>query len=221
MSDPGRLPLRIVDARELDETVRTVLRPGELMADREGRLRRLPRFFYEVPSWEAANEIYVVPHFSLAELIRVDVREAPSQRDFPRYVPLAITVLAVHLELLRRTLDDSIWVAANGGYRSPSHALTRHASPHCWGTAANIFKIGGDFLDSRSAIEKFNGLIAEHLPGAWTRPWGRGKGFADDHVHLEIGYLTRVPRDLPGEGEEESIDTSPQHAGSDSGDADT
>jgi hypothetical protein len=198
MSESDRLPLRVVDGVELDEEARRVLRPGELMADAEGRLRRLPRFFYEVPSWELATELRLVPHFSLAELIRVDVREAPAQRDFPRYVPLAITVLAVHLELFRRSIDQPVRVAANGGYRSPGHALTRHASPHCWGTAANIFRVGDEMLDTRARIENCNAQITEHLPGAWVRPHGRGKGFADDHVHLDLGYVVRVPRDAAG-----------------------
>jgi hypothetical protein len=195
MSEAGRLPLRLVDALELDDDFRRVLRPGELLADREGRLRRLPRFFYEVPSWKVANEIEVVPHFTLAELIRVDVREPPPQRDFPRYVPCAITVLAVHLELFRQAIDEPIYVAANGGYRSPAHALTQHASPHCWGTAANLYRIGDELLDTRERIEKYNALAAEHLPGAWVRPWGRGKGFADDHIHLDLGFVTVVPRE--------------------------
>jgi len=198
MSEDERLPLEVVDGLDLDEDLRRVLRPNGLMADAEGRLRRLPRFFYEVPSWDAATELYIVPHFSLAELIRVDVREAPEQRDFPRYVPLGVTMLAVHLELFRRIVDEPVHVAANGGYRSPSHALTRHASPHCWGTAANIFRVGDEVLDTQEGIERVNERIREHLPGAWVRPWGRGKGFADDHVHLDLGYATRIPRGTPG-----------------------
>jgi hypothetical protein len=199
MIDAGKLPLRVVDALQLDGEIRRVLRPGELMPDAEGRLRRLPRFFYEVPSWDAATELYVVPHFSLAELVRVDVREHAAQRDFPRYVPLAITALAVHLELFRRSVDEPVYVAANGGYRSPSHGLTRHASPHCWGTAANIFRIGSELLDTQQAIEKFNAQIVERLPGAWVRPWGRGKGFADDHLHFDLGFFSVVPRQAAGE----------------------
>jgi hypothetical protein len=210
-TESALLPLPVVDGLELDERLRRVLRPGELMADGEGRLRRLPRFFYEVPSWEAANEIRVVPNFLLAELIRVDVREAAPQRDFPRYVPLAITALAVHLELFRRTIDEPVYLAANGGYRSPSHRLTRHASPHCWGTAANIFRIGGEMLNDRERIERFNQRILEVLPGAWVRPHGRGKGFADDHVHLDLGYLAVVPRDAAGEVEPD--DSLPEDAG--------
>lgn len=198
MSSDGSLPLPVVDGCDLEPEVRSALRPDEVLPDREGRLRRLPRIFYEVPSWEAATEIYVVPHFSLAELMRVDVREAAAVRDFPRYVPCAVTALAVHLEHFRAAIDQPVHVAANGGYRSPGHALARHASTHSWGAAANIYRIGDEYLDSREAIEKFGALAREHLPGIWTRPWGRGRGFADDHLHLDLGYLTLVPRDAPG-----------------------
>jgi len=198
MSDQG-IPLAVVDGLALPEAVRRVLRPDETMPDREGRLRRLPRFFYEVPSWEAANEIAITSNFSLAELIRVDVREATPQRDFPRYVPLAVTVLAVHLQHFRSAIGEALHVAANGGYRSPGHALSRHATPHCWGTAANVFRIGSDLLDTRERIEKYAALVVERLPGAWARPFGRGIGFADDHLHIDVGYLCVVPHGEPGE----------------------
>jgi hypothetical protein len=198
MNDVG-IPLAVVDGLALPEAVRRVLRPNEAMPDHEGRLRRLPRFFYEVPSWEAANEITITSHFSLAELIRVDVREATPQRDFPRYVPLAVTMLAVHLQHFRTAIGEAVHVAANGGYRSPGHALSRHATPHCWGTAANVFRIGSELIDTRERIEKYAALVAERLPGAWARPFGRGVGFADDHLHIDLGYLCVVPRGAAGE----------------------
>jgi len=208
MSDQG-IPLAVVDGLALPEAVRRVLRPDETMPDREGRIRRLPRFFYEVPSWEAANEIAITSNFSLAELIRVDVREATPQRDFPRYVPLAVTVLAVHLQHFRSVIGEALHVAANGGYRSPGHALSRHATPHCWGTAANVFRIGSDLVDTRERIEKYTALVAAHLPGAWARPFGRGVGFADDHLHIDLGYLCMVPRSEAGE----AVDATEAHAG--------
>jgi hypothetical protein len=199
MSEGAGLALRVVDARELDPAIRAVLRPGELLPDADGRLRRLPRFFYEVPSWQAANEIELTPHFRLAELMRVDVREAAAVRDFPRYVPCAVVLLAAQLELFRQAVDAPVFVAANGGYRSPGHALNAHATPHCWGAAANLSRIGDEYLDTRERIEKYNALAQRHLPGVWVRPYGHGRGFADDHVHLELGYVTLVPRGLPGE----------------------
>lgn len=206
MSDVATLPLRLVDARTLDEEVRAALRPGEWLRDRNGHARRLPVFFYEVPSWEAATELEVVPHFRLAELLRVDVREAEAARVFPRYVPCAVLLLAAHLELFRRAVDAPVYIAANGGYRSPGHALTQQATPHCWAAAANVYRIGDDYLDSQERIERYSALAREVLPGVWTRPWGHGVGEADDHVHLDFGFTTAVPHDAPGQDGEPDED---------------
>ena len=48
----GDFTLEVVDGLKLDDELRRILRPGELMRDRDGRLRRLPRFFYRIPNWE-------------------------------------------------------------------------------------------------------------------------------------------------------------------------
>jgi hypothetical protein len=199
MADHPLHDLSLIDARTLDPPTREILRPGELVEDSDGRARRLPRFFYEVPSWEIANEVQLVEHFSLAELIRVDVREAAPLRDFPRYVPCAVTALAAHLELFRLAAGAPVYIAANGGYRSPGHRLTRAASPHCWGTAANIYRIGDDFLDTQARIERWNAVARQNVPGIWARPYGRGRGSADDHVHLDLGFVVRAPREAAAE----------------------
>lgn len=202
MTDPRPIAFPIVDALQLDEGARAALLPTPYLRDASGRERALPRFFYEIPSWEAANKTQVVEHFSLAELMRVDVREAPAVRDFPRFLPCAITSLAVHLELFRRAADAPIYVAANGGYRSPAHRSTRYASTHCWGTAANIYRIGDEYLDEPATIEKWARLATRVLPGVWIRPHGREPGHADDHLHLDLGYIVAEPRaagdDAPG-----------------------
>lgn len=200
MNQPS-LSLRVVDGVELDEAYRAVLRPGETVPDREGRARRLPRYFYEVPSWEAALETRLTPHFGLWELLDVDVREAEAMRTFPRYVPCAITLLATHLQVFREKVGKVVRIAANGGYRSPGHALNRSASVHSWATAANIYRVGDELMDSRERIEKYTHLARRVLPGIWTRPYGGGEGFAFDHVHLDLGYATVVPHGAPGEDE--------------------
>jgi hypothetical protein len=174
------------------------------MRDAEGRARRLPRFFYRVESWEQALETQLTPHFGLWELLDVDVREAECMRMFPRYVPCAIALLATHLEVFREEVGAVMRIAANGGYRSPAHALSRRASPHCWGAAANIYRIGDELMDSRDKIEKFTRLARRVLPGVWARPFGAGEGFAFDHVHLDLGYTTVVPHEAPDEGEGET-----------------
>jgi hypothetical protein len=201
-ADAASLPLAVVDGLRLGEKYREVLRPGETMADREGRVRRLPRFFYELPSWEAALEIQLAPHFGLWELLAVDVREAAPQRTFPRYVPCSITLLAGQLELFRLAVGTYVHIAANGGYRSPGHALSRYATPHCWAAAANIYKVGNDLLDTQERVERYARVAKESVPGLWVRPYGPEIGQTDDHLHVDLGYVTLVPRSAGSESDE-------------------
>ena len=199
MSDSGTLPLPVLDGLALDERHQKVLCPDQVLLDRRGRARRLPRFFYEVDSWQTAQNIQLTEHFSLWEFLTVDVREVEPLRTFPRYIPCAVTALAAHLELLRETTGTFIHIAANGGYRSPKHALTDGASTHCWGTAANIYRIGDDYLDTQDKIERYSRIADKTIPGCWIRPYGQEKGFADDHMHIDLGYMLVVPREAPSE----------------------
>jgi hypothetical protein len=201
VSDRGVLPLPVVDGRELDRPHRSVLRPGELMDDGNGKSRRLPRFFYEVDSWQTARQVQLAENFTLWEFLTVDVREAEPLRTFPRYVPCAVTALAAHLQVLRREVGTLVHIAANGGYRSPGHSLSRHASTHCWGTAVNIYRIGDEYLDSEEKIERFAKIARQSLPGWWARPYGGEAGSADDHLHLDLGYMHVIPREAPSEDE--------------------
>lgn len=187
------MPLPVVHADDLPREVRQVLRPGERLLDRSGAAHVLPSSFLRVDSWGQALETPLTPHIKLWELIGVDVREAPVMRRFPRYVPCTIVLLAASLELFRLEVDTYVHVAANGGYRSPGHALSRHASRHCWGTAANIYRIGDTYLDSREEIEKYAAIARRVIPGAWVRPYGQEDGEADDHLHIDIGYTVFEP----------------------------
>jgi hypothetical protein len=205
MPESGALPLAVVDGQALDEAYQSVLRPGELVADAAGVTRMLPRFFYEVPSWEAAMDIRLAPHFRLAEFIGVDVREAEPMRFFPRYVPCAVSLLAAHLELFRQNVGTYVHITANGSYRSPAHALGAIISPHNWATAADIYRIGDDFLNKRPTLERYAKIAKELLPTCWIRPIGSSPGEADDHLHLDIGYATLVPREATGEDEDTGL----------------
>ena len=193
------LPLPVVDAVELNRVHRAVLRPDEALQDEDGKLRRLPRFFYEVDSWQTAQQVMLSEHFSLWEFLTVDVRESELQRTFPRYIPCAVTALAAHLQVFREAVGTFVHIAANGGYRSPSHALSTHASTHCWGTAVNIYRVGDDYLDTEDKIDRYARIARKSLPGWWVRPYGSEKGFADDHLHLDLGFLLLVPREAPSE----------------------
>jgi hypothetical protein len=220
MSEPARqveygalgtpsLPLRIVDGRRLEKKYRDALRPGGVLSDVNGQGHALPRYFYEVPSWDAAMRLQLSQHFALWEFIHTDVHEAAALRSFPRYVPCAITLLALALEQFREAVRSFVHIAANGGYRSPGHALTVHATPHAWGTAVNIYRIGDILLDEREALEHYAGLAYRSMPGVYVRPFGKRAGFTDDHLHLDFGYVTAVPRGAPLEAYNPKVDVEP------------
>jgi hypothetical protein len=188
--------LEVVDGLTLSEEHRRLLRPGEPVEDENGNTHRLPRFFYVVPSWERAHEIRLAPHFKLAELMKVDCREAPLLlREFPHYVPCAVLLIARYLEDLRREADAVVLVGANGGYRSPVHQRNEPKSPHCWATAADIFRVGSTYLDDEKSITKYGDMAAALGPQVFVRPYQEG----DDHLHIDLGYVTVTPRNCSEE----------------------
>lgn len=188
--------LPIIDGLRLPAEYRELLRPAELMHTRNGHAHRLPRFFYAIESSAVAVNTLLTPHFGLWELTEVDLYEVALLRKYPRYVPCGVTLLAAALEVLRAEIGAPVRVAANGGYRSPAHALAKSGSPHCWGTAANIFRIGSDYLDSEEKIQRYAAVVNKTIAGCWTRPFGSETGFADDHLHVDLGYVTVTPRGL-------------------------
>lgn len=187
--------MKVVDGFTLSAEHRALLRPGELLTVNERETHQLPRYFYEIESWQHAKETHLTPHFTVSELITVDCREADQLLCcFPHYVPCAVTVLARYLEDFRERVDAPVSVAVNGGYRSPAHRLSDRPSPHLWGTAANIFRIGDTWLDSQKSIERF-ARIAESLgPEVFVRPYGPEPDETDDHLHFDLGYLLCTPR---------------------------
>jgi hypothetical protein len=197
VSDAAALP--IVDARTLDYARRAALRPGEPVRDERGMTRRLPSLFYEVASWQLARETELAPYFGLWEFMDVDLHEPAILRTYPRYVPCAVLLLASMLSVVRQQLRQPIWISANGGYRSPVHHASRPGSTHCWGTAVNIYRVGDDLLDSQAAIERTASVATRVVPALWSRPYGSARGFSDDHLHLDLGFATHVPRRAMGE----------------------
>ena len=187
------IALPIIDALDLPEPHRQLLRPDGLMASRNGSVHRLPRFFYAVESAAVAVSTQLTSHFWLWEFIEVDLREPALLRAYPRYVPCAITVLATALEVFRGEVGAPVRISANGGYRSPSHAHSSSGSPHSWGTAANIYSIGSEYLDTPERIARYAEIASRTLAASWTRPVGPNRGEADDHLHLDLGYVTVVP----------------------------
>ena len=188
--------LKIVDAFDLDPDLRALLRPGELVEGLAGQYHQLPRYFYEIPAHEAAREIRLTPHFGLNEFLLVDLKEAPRIRAFPRYVPCAIRIFSFYLERLREAAGAPVHLAVNGGYRSPAHKLSVAATPHMWGTAADIYKVGTVVLRDRASIETYNRVIEDLTDDLYVMPYGHEIGTADDHIHVDLGYLSVVPREI-------------------------
>jgi hypothetical protein len=205
--------LKVVDAFDLDDEVRSILKPGEMVRDAHGRRHRLPRYFYEIASHEAAMGTQLTPHFGLNELILNDLKEAPRLQQYPRYVPCAIRILAFYLEQFRAACGASVHVAVNGGYRSPSHKLSIDATPHMWGTAADIYRIGGTILKTKDLIEKYNAIAEDVSDDISVLPYGPTLGKnADDHLHFDLGYLTHIPREISEDRMEQPQENRPRFA---------
>jgi len=205
--------LKVVDAFDLDDEVRTLLKPGELLRDAQGRRHRLPRYFYEIPSHEVALATRLTAHFGLNEFILTDFREASGLQQYPRYVPCAVRILAFYLEELRERAGSSVHIAVNGAYRSPSHKLSENASPHMWGTAADVYRIGSTILKTKEAIEKYNELAEDVSDEIHVLPYGHVTGRdADDHVHIDLGYITLVPREISEDRMEQPQESRPRFA---------
>jgi hypothetical protein len=206
--EPG---LKIVDAFDLDPEVRSLLMPQEMAEGRDGRRHQLPRYFYEIPSHEAARGVRLTTHFGLNELLLVDLKEAERLRTYPRYVPCAVRVLAFYLERLREAVGAPVHLAVNGGYRSPAHKLAVGATPHMWATAADLYRIGSHVLNERDTIERYN-RVAEDVSGdLWVMPYGHEIGRTDDHIHVDLGYVSVVPREM-GEDRSELPQDAPRFA---------
>jgi hypothetical protein len=213
MSDQAAPALKVVDAFDLDDELRGLLKPGEMVRDAQGRRHRLPRYFYEIPSHDVAVKTRLTPHFGLNEFVLVDLKEATRLQQFPRYVPCAVRVLSFYLEQFRSVAGASIHIAVNGGYRSPSHKLAIGATPHMWGTAADVYRIGQTILKAKDTIEKYNDLAEDLSDDVHILPYGHVTGNnADDHVHLDLGFITLVPREISEDRMEQPQENRPRFA---------
>jgi len=211
MTEPQQI--KVVDAFDLDDELRSLLKPGEMVRDAQGRRHRLPRYFYEIPTHDAAMEIRLTPHFGLNEFILVDLKEAGRLQQFPRYVPCAVRLLTFFLEQFRTAAGGSIHVAVNGGYRSPAHKMAMHASPHMWGTAADVYRIGSNILKTKELIERFNDVAEELSDDVVVMPYGHETGKnVDDHIHIDLGYVLVIPREISEDRMEVPQENRPRFA---------
>jgi hypothetical protein len=205
--------LKVVDAFDLDDELRSILKPGEMVRDTQGRRHRLPRYFYEIPSHEAAMSTRLTPHFAINEFTLNDLKEAARLQHYPRYVPCATRLLAFYLEQFRSACGASVHIAVNGGYRSPSHKLAHNATPHMWGTAADVYRIGSNILKTKEIIDKYNEVAEDLSEDVNVLPYGHVTGRdADDHVHLDLGYVTLVPREISEDRMEQPQENRPRFA---------
>jgi hypothetical protein len=189
MSEPE---LKAIDGLKLPSEHRALLRPGEPVASEDGTIHHLPRFFFSVASWTDAHQIKVAPHFKLAELMTVDLREADLLLgEFPHYVPCAVVVLARYLEDFRREADAFVFVSTNGGYRSPAHRCNGSKSPHQWATAADIYRVGDTYLNDEKSIARYASIAQSLSSQVFVKPYAQG----DDHLHFDLGFINVTPRD--------------------------
>ncbi len=205
--------LKVVDAFDLDDELRALLRPGEMVRDAQGRRHRLPRYFYEIATHDDAMSLPLTPHFGMNEFILVDLKEAQRLQTFPRYIPCAVRVLAFYLEQFRAAAGASMHIAVNGGYRSPGHRMSQNATPHMWGTAADIYRIGSTILKTKEAIEKFNEIAEDVSEDLYVLPYGHETGSnADDHIHIDLGYIALIPREISEDRMEVPQENRPRFA---------
>jgi hypothetical protein len=124
-----------------------------------------------------------------------------------------VRVLAFFLEQFRTAAGGSVHIAVNGGYRSPAHKMSTDATPHMWGTAADVYRIGGSILKSKDLIDRFNDLAEELSDDVLVMPYGHETGKSvDDHVHIDLGYLTVIPREISEDRMEVPQDSRPRFA---------
>jgi hypothetical protein len=65
-----------------------------------------------------------------------------------------------------------------------------------WGTAVDLYRIGNVVLREQAPIETYNRVAEELSDELYVMPFGHEVGKADDHMHLDLGYLVLVPREI-------------------------
>ena len=114
-----------------------------------------------------AKELALTAHVRLSELLIVDCREAPRLlEEFPHYVPCAVSLLARVLEDFPRAGRR---VGLHFGQRrvpftGPSAFHPGHDRSSTGASAADVYRIGDTFLNTRSAIEKYAAHGTRHGP---------------------------------------------------------
>jgi hypothetical protein len=53
-------------------------------------------------------------------------------------------------------------------------------------------------IDTREAFDRYAQIARATIPGVRVRPFGTDRGEADDHLHIDLGYVVAVPHGLVG-----------------------
>ena len=53
--------------------------------------------------------------------------------------------------------------------------------------------MGDTLLNTQAAIEKYAAIARELAPELNVMPYGHQTGETDDHLHLDLGYVSLVP----------------------------
>ena len=146
----------------------------------------------------------------MSEFIHTDVREAPPLRVFPAVHPVRDGAAGVALEQFREAVGTYVYIGANGGYCSPRHARNGRCSPHCWGTAANIYRIGDTYLDTHETIATYAAIAREVLPdgvdaSAGRRRWLRPTTTCTSTSATCLGAARGAGRDVQRQARRRSV----------------
>ena len=102
-----------------------------------------------------------------------------------------MVLIARYLEDLRRDADGvDRWSARTAVIAPRLIERNEPKSPHCWATAADIYRVGGTYLDNERSISKYADMAQSLGPQVFARPYTEG----DDHLHIDLGFITVTPR---------------------------
>jgi hypothetical protein len=88
-----------------------------------------------------------------------------------------------------------------------------NGTPHMWGTAADIYRIGSTILRGKEGIDRYNEIAEDISADVNVLPYGHVTGMnADDHVHLDLGYVTSIPREISEDRMEQPQENRPRFA---------
>ena len=151
------------------------------MTAEDGALHHLPRFFFEVPSWEEAHRC-ASRSLCLSELI-TSIRAKPiCSCTPPSLVPCAILALARISRFPPRNGRAGVY-HANGGYRLLPTGQSRRVL-HNWGTARTFIASGDIYLNDEKSITRHASIARRS-----ARRFLSGPKDGDDHLQVDLGYL--------------------------------